>query len=485
MLPDGLAGGRPTVARLTAALGIGIPPLRRRAFWAVQALVLAIAATHTFVETVLRVEFPPPLYLVPTSLFFVPVIYAALRFGLRGSLTTALWSIALTLPNIVLLHTGLERVGILWQLGTMLVVSLFVGLRVDLARVAQAETEARERELRASQDRYRALFDNAGEAVLVVDADGFIAEANGAAFRLLGGKSDLAGRAVVEVAGGALAELLEGPTRTPQPIGLASPDGTVSHWIEPVVSGPLVGVDGTTRTQLMLHDVTLRHERQQGLERYARRTVTAREEERRRIGRDLHDGPLQALMMVGRKLNLLDDGIAAADGSHPVPEAREILEHTADEVRRISRALRPSILDDLGLVPALRSEVAAFGRRSGVRVSFAAAEPVHASPEVELLLLRVTQEALRNVEKHAGADRVAVRLRRVEDRLLLVIRDDGHGTGILPSAAELLAAGRLGLVGMEERARLAGGQFEVRHARPRGTTVSICVPAGEQATDAG
>jgi signal transduction histidine kinase len=483
MLPDGLPGGPPSVSRLTAALGLEIPPVRRRAFWGVQGLVLLIAGTHTLLETVGRVHFPPPLYLVPTSLFFVPVTYAALRFGVRGSLTTALWSILLTLPNILLLHAGLERFGVLWQLGTMLVIALFVGIRVDLARVAQADTETRERELQASEERYRALFDNAAEAVLVIDAHGLIEDANGAAARLLGAQEGLAGRRVAAVVGEALSAVLATPGMTRQPVAFTPPGGSALHWIEPVISGPLEGVDGASRTQVMLHDVTLRHERQQGLERYARRTVTAREEERRRIGRDLHDGPLQALMMVGRKLDLLDDGAAATDGSHPLPEAREILERTADEVRRISRALRPSILDDLGLVPALRSEVTALGRRSSLRVRFRAPRSIHASPEVELLLLRVTQEALRNVEKHAAATQASVRLGTARGKLLLVIRDDGRGPGNLPSAAELLGAGSLGVVGMEERARLAGGDFTIRHARPTGTTVGICVPTGEIGTE--
>jgi len=477
MRPEGRPARAAFLLRARELLGVGFPPVRRRAFWAVQGLVFVIAGTHTLVETVFKVEFPPPLYLVPTSLFFVPVVYAALRFGARGSIITALWSIALTVPNVVLLHGGFERAGITWQFVTLLAIALFVGARVDLERQAHAETEARERDLRASEARYRALFDNAAEAVLVIDGDGRIDDANEAATRLLGGRqTEVVGLPLREVAEGRLARAADATSGVRQPIELPARDETPAHWLEPVVSGPLVEADGRARTQLMLHDVTLRYERQQGLERYARRTVTAREEERRRIGRELHDGPLQALMLVGRKLDAIDAAASRPDGAGPAEEARAIVEATAAEVRRISRALRPSILDDLGLVPALRSEVAALGRRSGIRVTFAAPATVTAASEVELMLLRVAQEALRNAERHSGATHVAVRLRVAGGSACLVVRDTGRGPGLVASAAQLLAAGQMGVVGMEERARLVGGEFVMRAARPNGTLVCASAP---------
>ena len=142
------AEGRPGIRAIGRAVvpgAVRLPPIRRRDFWAVQGLVLVIAGTHTALETLGRVEFPPELYLIPTSLFFVPVVYAAVRFGARGAITTALWSIALTVPNVVFLHSGLDRVGIIWQLGILLAIGGFVGVRVDRERLARAETEARER----------------------------------------------------------------------------------------------------------------------------------------------------------------------------------------------------------------------------------------------------------------------------------------------------------------------------------------------------
>jgi len=471
------AGRRPA-GRAMRPLPVRLPPIRRRDFWAVQGLVLVIAATHTLLETVGRVEFPLELYLIPTSLFFIPVVYAAVRFNARGSITTAVWSIVLTVPNIVFLHHGLDRAGIVWQLAILLAIGAFVGVRVDRERLARAETEARERARRASEERYRALFDGAADAVLVVGTDDSLEAANESAARLLGSSADtMAGRTLADLVGPEIARAVDDGPGEPRHFALPAAPGVPPVWVELAVSQLLTGADGGSHLQVVMHDVTLQHERQQGLERYARRTVAAREEERRRIGREIHDGALQSLVLVGRKLDAIADTGPADHTIRAVHEARDVVDSTADDLRRLSRALRPSILDDLGLVPALRSEVAALGRRSGMAARFGVTgSPDGLAPDLELLFLRITQEALHNIEKHAEAGRAAVRLAIGPTRACLVIRDDGRGPDGIPSAATLLANGQLGLVGMEERTRLAGGDFSIRARPGGGTTVAVQVP---------
>jgi len=457
---------------------VRLPPIRRRDFWAVQGLVLVIAGTHTLLETVGRIDFPLALYLIPTSLFFLPVVYAAVRFGARGSVTTALWSIVLTIPNIVLLHHDLDRAGIIWQMVVLLAIGAFVGVRVDRERLARAETESRERARRASEERYRALFDGAADAVLVVGEDGVLEAANEAAAGLLGSATDtMAGRTLADLVGPEIARAVgDGPGEARR-FALPAAPGVATVWVELAVSRPLAGADGGSHLQVVLRDVTLQHERQQGLEQYARRTVAAREEERRRIGRELHDGALQSLVLVGRKLDAIGDTGPPAPTMRAVEDARDVVDTTAADLRRLSRALRPSILDDLGLVPALRSEVAALVRRSGVTARFGVSgSPGNLAPDLELLFLRITQEALHNIEKHAEAGQAAVRLAFGPTRACLVIRDNGRGPGGIPSAAALLAKGKLGLVGMEERTRLAGGDFSIRARPGGGTTVAVQVP---------
>ncbi|MFN8629231.1 MAG: hypothetical protein U0838_02610 [Chloroflexota bacterium] len=135
---------------------VRLPPFRRRAFWVVQGLVLLIAVAHTALETVGQVQFPPALYLVPSSLFFIPVVYAALEFGVAGAVPTALWAAVLTLPNLVFLHHGLDRLGVLWQAAILMAIGVLVGYAVDRERRARDEAEAREAARLASEARYRA-----------------------------------------------------------------------------------------------------------------------------------------------------------------------------------------------------------------------------------------------------------------------------------------------------------------------------------------
>ena len=232
-------------ARLPRPAHVSLPPLRRREFWTVQALVFAIAAGHTLLETVLRVEFPEPLYLIPTSLFFIPVVYAALAFGLRGSVATALWSIVLTLPNVLVLHDGLTRVGIIWQQAILLAVAIFVGLRVDQERLARAQAEAREREREASEERYRALFDGAAEAVFVIADDGTIEEANEAAAQLLGGDlATIVGQRATDLLGREIGASLLADDPSGAPLGLPREGKEPTRWVEVQASRPVIDHHG-------------------------------------------------------------------------------------------------------------------------------------------------------------------------------------------------------------------------------------------------
>lgn len=454
-----------------------LPPIHRREFWAVQALVLVIAGGHTLLETAWRAADPTALYLLPASLYFVPVVYAAVNFGLEGSLATALWSVAVTAPNLVFWHVGLERIGEIWQIGVVVAVAVFVGQRVDRERSARHEAERRERERRSSEERFRGLFDHAAEAVLLVDRAGVIIEANAATATLLGRPiSGLRGAPLASVAGPALLEQL-GRERPRDVVALPAAPGQQPVWVEPIVCSPHAQPDGRIELQLMLHDVTLRHQHQQDLEAFTRRILAAREEEQRRIGRELHDGPLQSLVLVWRKLDELD---AVEPARRPVIEtdARRLAESTADELRRIARALRPSVLDDLGLTAAIHSEVTALGQRSSIAARFEqGGADRRLEPDLELMLLRVTQEALHNVERHAAGSQVVVRLTFGPDAVRLSVRDNGRGLGAVPSAAELLARGKLGLVGMEERARLAGAEFNARSLPGGGTAIEVLARA--------
>lgn len=454
-----------------------LPPVRRWEFWAVQGLVLLIAVGHVLIETIDNSSEPTGLYLLPTSLYFVPVVYAALNFGLRGSVSTALWSAALTLPNVLLWHTGGQQIGELWQMTIVVALAVFVGQRVDRERGARTEAERREHELRLSEERYRGLFDNAAEAVLLLDQWGRILEANDAAALLLGrARAELRGTALSEVAGPAVAEALRAEGRRGA-VELPSRPEAPATWVEPIVCTPHRRPERGHYLQLMLHDVTLQQQHQRDLEAYTRQVLVAREQEQRRIGRELHDGPLQSLVAVRRGLaDFAREG--TLDSSEGLDDVLHEADATYDELRRICRAMRPSVLDDLGLAAALKSEATALARRTGIAAHVEEhGEPRSISSEAELLLLRVGQEMIHNVERHAAATKLTLRLEFRQADVRIVVRDNGRGIADVPSAAELLGKGKLGLVGMQERVRLAGGQFKMRDAPGGGAAFEVVVPA--------
>lgn len=454
-------------------LGRWAPPIRQRQFWIVQGLVLLIASGHALVEMTHLINLDRASF-IPVSLFLLPVIYAGLAFGSSGSAPTAVWCAVLTVPNALVFHgTSPEMFGDIWQAGLVVAMGLFVGQRIDGERRARVEAERRERERRESEDKYRTVFDSAGEAIILLDNSGAIQEANAAAALLLGRSANqLRFQAFDSCAPAELATVLAdaGDGSVVGPI--TAPDGR-RLWLVPVRTS-LIDASGRSLSLLLLRDVSLQVERQQLLEGYGEKTLAAREEERRRIARELHDGPLQSLVLLWRQL----DGLHVANPAlQPIlTEARATAEEVAAELRRFSRDLRPSVLDDLGLTAALKTEVAAFERRTGIRSRYSSrGDSDSLTAQEQLAYFRVCQEALRNVERHAQASTAAVRLSVSELRAELVVEDDGVGIDNPPEPAELVRQGKLGVVGMQERARLIQGTLTL-HAKRKGTTVRMMAP---------
>jgi signal transduction histidine kinase len=222
----------------------------------------------------------------------------------------------------------------------------------------------------------------------------------------------------------------------------------------------------------MLRDLTPQYERQRELEAYGRRTTAAREEERARIARELHDGPVQTLVLLWRRLDALEqlEGEARAG---ELRAAQRAAREAADELRRVSRDLRPSILHDLGLTTALRAEVTSFSQRSGIVARLVAVgRERRLDPDRELALLRIVQEALRNVEQHARARRAQVRLNYKPGAVRLTVSDDGQGMPDRPRS-DLVGAGKLGLIGMGEQARLIDASLSIGASPDGGTRITV------------
>jgi len=202
-----------------------------------------------------------------------------------------------------------------------------------------------------------------------------------------------------------------------------------------------------------------------------RAVLRAQEVERSRIAQDLHDEVNQALTAI--LLRLQATVHAAPPGlQEELRESQQLVTQAMEELLHLARQLRPTALDDHGLIPALASQVADFGDRTGIRSSFRRHGSVPAlSDEEQLVIYRVTQESLSNVAQHAGARHVDVELSFV-GRTVLRVRDDGSGFKALPNGRS-----RLGVSGMRERALLVGGHLSIFSDPGEGTTIELTMGA--------
>jgi two-component system sensor histidine kinase UhpB len=198
-----------------------------------------------------------------------------------------------------------------------------------------------------------------------------------------------------------------------------------------------------------------------------RAAIRAQERERRRIAQDLHDEVNQALTAVSLRLQ--------ASIEHAPPELRGELTETKrlsaqamEELLALARQLRPAVLDDHGLLPALQSQIRDFSDQTGIRTAFHARGTVpKLTPEQQLVIYRVTQESLSNIAQHAQAQQVEVELSFI-GRTILRVSDDGRGFVASRN-------GGLGLSGMRERALLAGGQLSIWSGHSQGTRVELTI----------
>jgi two-component system sensor histidine kinase UhpB len=203
--------------------------------------------------------------------------------------------------------------------------------------------------------------------------------------------------------------------------------------------------------------------------RSGRLVLRAQEEERRRLARDLHDEVNQALTAILLRLEALSH--AAPEAGDELLELKKLVNQAMAELLHLARQLRPTALDDHGLVPAIESQLHRFSAQTGVAVELRTeGDPANLDSDKEIVVYRVAQEALSNVAQHACARRVELDLSADKGGVELTIRDDGRG---FDSRAE---HDSLGLSGMSERARLLGGRLHVDSRPGEGTALTLQVP---------
>lgn len=211
------------------------------------------------------------------------------------------------------------------------------------------------------------------------------------------------------------------------------------------------------------------------LEKLAGRLISAQEDERRRVARELHDDLVQRIAAAAIEVGRLERLSEPRDG---LESLKRTLARLSEDVHRLSRRIHPAMLDELGLAAALEAECRAFMERGGPPVDLQV-PPLDTLPgDVSLAIYRIVQEALRNAWQHAGATDVSVTLERVEDDIRLIVRDNGAG---FERRAPGWVAG-LGLASMEERARLLGGEMQIDSTPGGGTRIDVRLPLGTMKT---
>lgn len=359
----------------------------------------------------------------------------------------------------------------------------------DITERRQQREEIKQREAQLN-----AFFSNAPVGLAIIDKDllfqrinGPFAELNGLDFRDQVGKplraviADLSHqiepllRKVVSTGEPLLAQEIKGP--------IPSTPGVTGWWLKSLFP---IAKDGDLVTQMgiVVQDITGLKRAESAVRRLSGRLLQVRDDERRRLARDLHDSLGQTLTAIKMNLSYLGRDTSNLDerGRNAVAESKELVDNSLKEVRTLSHLLHPPMLDDVGLVAAIRWYANGFSQRSSIQVELNLPADLPRLPtELETAVFRVVQESLTNVHRHSGSTTATVRLEREADLLHLYVID--QGCGIPPeklSSRQETATIGVGLLGMRERLRQLRGQLEI-NSNSQGTSVHAIIRISEAA----
>jgi PAS domain S-box-containing protein len=464
--------------------------------WFILALLLLITISY-YTEAIVYPKFLKQIlteinldrHAFERIIYLAPVIWAGLVFGGIGAFATSLVALACMLPRVFLisLHPRdalLETIAV-FIIANMIAVTLHFYRREKERR---HQLESTQQKLQASEQRYRQLFENAHDFILLHNLNGNIIAANRAAERLTGYSvkelckiniRKLLSRESLNLARRIKRKLLKSePVEQPYEQCLIKKDG--SQAFVQLATSVVFNEDKPIAFQHIARDITDQKRIQENLHFYLQQVTKAQEEERKRISHELHDDTIQDLVVLSRRL----DTIASSDEKLP-EDTRSDLEGLRGQVnsiiqsvRRLSQDLRPAALDRLGLLPALEWLASDVSKYSGINTEVSINGNERRLPEdVELMLFRITQEAMRNVWRHSQATKANIAVEFDQNQIRVSISDNGKGFELSKTINDLARYGKLGLAGMQERARLAGGTLTIQSEVGKGSSITVNIPA--------
>ena len=418
-------------------------------------------------------------------LYLIPIFLSGLFFGWKSSIAASLVALFLMIPRSIYLTQ--YQTDALFETGAVFIVGIILAFAFRAFHKGSEQLVKKEealQKLSESEAKYRQLFENAHDATLIHNREGKIMAANRTCLVLTGYQLD-------ELTGIKMNGLLsEESSLVVEAIEQILASGENTDWTTEVrltkkdrseaLVQMSIGVIHTGSNPIAflcsVRNVTEQRRIQENLQYYLQQATRAQEEERKRIALELHDETIQDLIVLSRQLDVL-----ATKGKEMSPENSLLLKESQQQTRNIiqslrnlSQDLRPAILDRLGLLPALDHLASEIMKISGIaiRVHLIGAE-LHLPEEEKLVLFRITQEALRNVWKHSRANQAEVTVEFSEQKIRLTVKDDGKGFYLPEKWNELSKDGKLGLVGMQERARLINGHLSIESEPGKGTIVSV------------
>jgi PAS domain S-box-containing protein len=432
-----------------------------------------------------------------------PLKQATIRSSHRLTIRDRNWQVITVLRDRMVAGLGwgadlaVPSLGLLLSVGLALLVHLLVR-RMALVRAARdqaldgiAKLEQAHQALRASEARYRSVFNSATDGMLVLDGEGQIVDSNPAARAMHGYVSpEFEELTVLDLIAPEHQHLYREFRRQIQDFGAARLDSVHRRrdgsTLDVEVRGTSFQYGGEALVLDIMTDVSDRRLAVQRHAQLSRKVLMAQEEERARVSRELHDELGQLLTAIRLEL----DWLHRTAETEPVQAAGafgnavQMVENAAEELRRICRGLRPPLLDDLGLEPSVRALVDEFEERSRIRAVLEIdldEDPPQLASEVALCTYRILQEALNNVSRHARASQVNITLTLKDRELRLTVYDDGRGFDL----ASAQPPRGVGLDGMRERAFLVDGTLDIRSENMQGTRVVFFVPLAGEGSEEG